>query len=670
MKKLIGCIILITAGVGLLSNISSGEKIIELSSSDKKRIYEACFEIVVLKPVEDSLTYEKPLPWDLIPFNIRNDKYYSIGTAFAVSERELVTAFHVLNLDDESLAYKKFFIRDKDQKVYELDEILLLDNDRDFVKFTVKGRSFKTWLPLNSTYELNSTVFTAGNAYGEGIVIRRGDLIGAVPENENGMWNYLKTSSDVNSGNSGGPLINVKCEVIGIVVSRKDNISYSLPIREMLKANPAKGRIHNKTFYGFTLIKGRKDVVIYDHVIPLPKKYETVIHELASHADEFYIKTMDGFFSSIKNDIFPNGEKSLESLYESTNRLFPQVVYKDDNSKKWYISDFKTESWDMEKNGKLLKADISKGLSLIELRKPDNVSLKELYGSPKLAFDIIFKGINIPRKVSGQEIRILSLGNPITTSTHTDKYTRKWNIHIFFIEYSDEVFISFSLPTPKGQIFLIKSTTSSKMNIWLYDLKAMTDFVYVSYYGKVRDWKEFLTFSNLLHDKVNRIKVKYEVGEMLDVVTPTCSLTVPNDIITINDDTELIVNFSVYPKNGSIVWDVRRILISEYGKENYFSFYRHIRPDKRLPEDFLRRWQNIISRKHPYNMTSFSEDGRTNIATIVPRQTTAPAGSETDYEFVHTLYLGYEGSVNPARMVENLKALGSRIRIVDEVLSD
>ncbi len=58
-------------------------------------IREATFEIIIKKPEKDSLSYERPLPLDLLPYSIRTDKYYSIGTAFAISEKHLLSAAHV-----------------------------------------------------------------------------------------------------------------------------------------------------------------------------------------------------------------------------------------------------------------------------------------------------------------------------------------------------------------------------------------------------------------------------------------------------------------------------------------------------------------------------------------------------------------------------------------------
>jgi hypothetical protein len=44
------------------------------------------FEVVLKKPAADPLSYEKALPFDLVPFLERNDQYRSIGTAFALGQ--------------------------------------------------------------------------------------------------------------------------------------------------------------------------------------------------------------------------------------------------------------------------------------------------------------------------------------------------------------------------------------------------------------------------------------------------------------------------------------------------------------------------------------------------------------------------------------------------------
>src|SRR5512145_39897 len=49
------------------------------------KIQAATFEVVVRKPEKDSLSYEKALPLDLLPYSVRTDKYESRGTAFTIA---------------------------------------------------------------------------------------------------------------------------------------------------------------------------------------------------------------------------------------------------------------------------------------------------------------------------------------------------------------------------------------------------------------------------------------------------------------------------------------------------------------------------------------------------------------------------------------------------------
>src|SRR5690606_40716873 len=67
-----------------------------LDSEHLPAIQAATVEVVAAKPVEDPLEYEKPLPLDQIPFQQRNAKYHSIGTAVSIGGGRYVTAAHVL----------------------------------------------------------------------------------------------------------------------------------------------------------------------------------------------------------------------------------------------------------------------------------------------------------------------------------------------------------------------------------------------------------------------------------------------------------------------------------------------------------------------------------------------------------------------------------------------
>ena len=78
-----------------------------LDSRVMDAISDAVYEVVEPKPTTDSLQYEKPLPMDLLPYSVRTDKYYSIGTAFAISPSEFVSAAHwMLNKTETDIEYR------------------------------------------------------------------------------------------------------------------------------------------------------------------------------------------------------------------------------------------------------------------------------------------------------------------------------------------------------------------------------------------------------------------------------------------------------------------------------------------------------------------------------------------------------------------------------------
>ena len=156
-----------------------------LTGELQKQVRAATFEVVLKKPEKDTLTYEKPLPLELIPFQERNDKYRSVGTAFAISPTTFVTAAHVIGLGITS-QFGAPAIRDSDGKVYPIDRILKYSNHEDFVLFTVSGAPPVSPLATNTAAAIDDPVFAVGNALGEGIVIRDGLLTSLTPEAQDG----------------------------------------------------------------------------------------------------------------------------------------------------------------------------------------------------------------------------------------------------------------------------------------------------------------------------------------------------------------------------------------------------------------------------------------------------------------------------------------------------
>src|SRR5258708_13818906 len=201
------------------------------------QIRASTFEVVLKKPAADPLTYEKALPFDLMPCIERNDQYLSIGTAFALGKNCYVSAAHVFERAVDS-QFGPSGLRAANGTVYAIDRILKFSRHGDFVVFSLTNDPSPKGLSINRDAKIDTAVFAVGNALGEGIVIRDGVFTSETPEEQDGLWKWIRFSAAASPGNSGGPLLDDAGNVVGIVLlkSVNENLNFSLPIGIVLDA--------------------------------------------------------------------------------------------------------------------------------------------------------------------------------------------------------------------------------------------------------------------------------------------------------------------------------------------------------------------------------------------------------------------------------------------------
>jgi serine protease Do len=107
----------------------------ELDGRVQGQIRAATFEVVQLKPPDDDVTYERPLPMELMPYQQRTDIYRSVGTAFAIGPNRYVTAGHIIALGAGS-QFGPPALRDATGKVYPIDQVLEYSDHEDFAVFS------------------------------------------------------------------------------------------------------------------------------------------------------------------------------------------------------------------------------------------------------------------------------------------------------------------------------------------------------------------------------------------------------------------------------------------------------------------------------------------------------------------------------------------------------
>lgn len=158
----------IPAAVALVALSLSARAQAAVTPDMQRAVRAATFEVVLTKPAHDPLSYEKPLPLELIPYQQRTDKYRQVGTAFAVGPDTYVTAAHVLEAAVDS-QYGDPALRGADGKVYPIATIVKFSADEDYAVFTLAGAPAPAQLAVDRTPQLDEPVFTVGNALGEGI---------------------------------------------------------------------------------------------------------------------------------------------------------------------------------------------------------------------------------------------------------------------------------------------------------------------------------------------------------------------------------------------------------------------------------------------------------------------------------------------------------------------
>ena len=667
---------LVIVGLALLSCVNTPQggppSAAPLSGERLKLVRASCFEVVTQKTPQDSLSYSKPLNWDLQDYTVRNDRYIPLGTAFAISSSELVTAAHVFDLTPRSLIYTSRFIREKvrdggktSERVYEVESIRAFSSNRDYVVFTVKGRKFDSWLTIQKGFEFNTAAYSAGDAYGEGIVVREGVLLDDVPESENGEWNYLKSSIATNPGSSGGPLLNRNGEVIGIVLSRKDDFCYSLPMKEMTLG---KATYHKKFNLGFAAFSKRKAATLdaaWD--IPLPCSVLADNYLAAFHG--FYVNGMNTLFAENSADVFPAGPSSDQALFAYVDGMFPQIYLQNSTNGSWFETNLQAGTTTIDNSGSVSYAEIYKdaGVWLIRLLRPRDRPVRELWDNPKEAMDLVLKGINITRKLTpGDEgARVTSYGKPVQTLAFTDRFDRRWQLNVYFLEYSDQLVMTCATPTPQGLCMLYVASESGNLDWWLYDVKKLADFMNISYGGTLEEWDTYLKQDDFRFGALKQVSVTYREGAYADIDMPSVSTRVREGLTSISASSDLYLVCDVFTQDGKPVWDIRKMLVDSGGasSDNYVTFYRWTAPTAALPQPMKDEWKkNVIDRGHPYNGKVYTENGRTNLGMLHPAFLQGERTSITN-DFAYTVFGSKEGNVAEDEMRNYLQLFAKETRI-------
>jgi len=578
-------------------------------------------EIVVPKIENEKIQYAKELPFHTLSFKERNEQYFSIGTGFFINDKELMTAAHVLNLEYFSLL-KDFHIRDSNGRTYKIGQINHLSSRRDMVIFELEAYPEQVLaLEVSPNVEIGDTVFSVGNAQGEGISFRAGQVASFTPEPEHGMWKDIRFTSPASPGNSGGPLLDIAGNVVGVIIQKNasENYNVAIPMTEIENLKDmAEFSIRN---ISMSLNDEQNSYSMdWSEEIALPQNIKTLSQRAQQSLNTFYEKISSGVNKKYEDDYFPKGKRFRAYLRNQINIRQFGILDSDPDFHMWTLSSYSRKSITISEDQTitLSKSDLSTAHVLVE--KPKDLSMEDFLSSPKLVMDNMLKGIHLTRTIGAEKIRFVSLGDPEKTEIWEDRLGRRWMSSLWYSPQSDRFAYSHCLAYPKGVICNVDLKKTWHLGTgYLSRIKEDLNEVAVGYEGKLDDWIEYLSLDKKYLPAVfrkSRIRVH---AESLQIDMNDFTLAVKND--KIDEKTSLHFHFGY--SNTSLLKEELLLfeLFTQKGVDAHFHIRKFFTPSTFSSDEYKSKWEEISDRSGDFSGKVVRNNNSQAIRTVISDET-------------------------------------------------
>jgi serine protease Do len=627
----------------------------------QKKVQAATFEVVLKKSPKDPLTYEKPLPLELLPYAERTDAYWSLGTAFAIGPDTFATAAHVIDVA-LSGQFGSPSIRTSDGKVYPIAQVVKFALREDFAAFTVTGAPAVTPFELNTSPVVDDPIFAVGNALGEGVVIRDGLLTSQTPEQQDGAWKWLRFSAAASPGNSGGPLLDAQGRVIGIVIAKSpnENLNYASPIGLLLQGSTKAGTLDRRESFGMPPILQGTTVVEFRDSLPLPAAYERFAAGFRAALLKFYKESEAKLLASQADELFPRGAsaKLLATLYESSD---PTLVEQQEDRSWDAVSCSNATETPLPGEG---RAWFCPAIGLFRLQYPAGSLDAKRYSDSKQFMDLLLKVAKVPRAVGAQNVRVTSLGPAQQDEQIRDRFGRIWQLRSWPLVFSDAYAQSLAMPTPDGYVGLFSIAPGLLFDAVNEQLQFAANYLYVSYNGSLPQWRAFLDRHELRPAVFDRIKLQYDFGKGLRFDSPRVQLDT-SGVLTVGPQSSLELRMNYMLDQGNLAWDVGGVIVNQdRDARTYLAAYRQPKPGEGAGRDARERWEHMSKRDGDFSGTP----GHDNQYKTFWLRTVAGDDQPSDATGSHPLYevvYNTDTSVLPRQMEEIQAKLLKDLRVTE-----
>lgn len=574
-----------------------------LKPAQQRAVRAATFEVVVPKIAEDpAIRYERELPFELLPWTVRNDGYVPIGTAFRLSAGEYVTAAHVL-VSWMGSAFAAPRLRGADGALYDIDRILKFSMHEDFVVFSLRQEVAGKPLPVATQPAIDSVVHAVGNALGDGIVVRDGLLTSETPEQENGRWKWLRFSAAASPGNSGGPLLDEEGRVIGVIVaaSPAENLNYALPVRHILAAPAATGRIDSRFAYQLPVMPQTVgDSLRAEFPLPLDLAglSEPVQRAVFGHLEGLRSR----LFEQHVAPVLRGAEASAQTLQNHIEARMPRLIALGEDGV-WSAQKASNVTDTDLPHGGQVRTGVIAGTSVFRVVMPEDQSLPAVLADPALQMQFLLRGLRWWRFLADQSIAMTALGPAARDELHIDRHGRRWQLRIWSIAPADAVGITLTLPTPDGFVGLARLVPTGRLAAELGEMKLLTELFCLSYGGSLAQWQQFMTLNSLRPAVFDRLQLEQDGKRRLLFRSPRFELEFNMETVDISDRSALQLDFGFVREGASgLVWDVTGL---DYREHMDSAPVIRVRRRAAVPATVggvaRRDWEKMVQRKAPYH---------------------------------------------------------------------
>ncbi|MFL6601337.1 MAG: TonB family protein [Steroidobacteraceae bacterium] len=580
----------------------------------QRSIRGATFEVVLKKPTTDPVSYEKPLPLELLPFIERTDLYRSVGTAFALGKNTYVTAAHVVMAAIGS-QYGAPALRWSDGTVHPIGSVLKFSAHEDFVVFSLADNSEFPVLPTSRTRRVDDPVFAVGNALGDGIVIRDGLFTSETPEEQDGRWKWIRFSAAASPGNSGGPLLDAEGKVIGVVIAKSanENLNYALPIDNVLDAPGSAARFDQRRLVTLPYIHGSRTYNFKDE-FPLPLPWTQFVRAFQTLTEKHNDHAREKLLSAYTDSLFPkgNGTEAILFQVDTAARDLGVVIQESDDN--WTIESPQFHFTDLPGDGKVGITWVS-GASLLRLSRANEAADNAFFGDSKAFMDVALKTLNLQRAVGSDRVRVTSLGPAVSDIQMKDRYGRKWQERVWAIPFEDSYLAALLLPVPDGYAGLLSYCPSIDLRECKVRLELLTNQVTVPYEGTLAQWQNFLARKALLPDAMQDITLESAVAWKLH--TRRFESTVPASLLKLDTHSKLVLNMAYMYDGAKVVWDVGGAWwFRDSQQKAYVGLWRQPRPPSTAKLELRNQFGDLQGQRSPYDATPVRDSADTFLTSM------------------------------------------------------